>query len=1478
MRMSAGLAVLLSCSGSILAQPELCLRWVQRSDVGSPGDRRHHAMAYDSDRGVVVLFGGEAGEFLQGTQEYDGAHWRAISIAGVQPSHRAYHSMAYDPDRRQVVLYGGFAGGVFGLDDTWTYQSDSVNGVWTHAAGNASGTGLAGSGMVFSPVERVIVRYGGTATPFGGESGAFAIFDPRTYEWLASTWVDNLAANGPSLYGFGMAFDQRRGLIVIAGGFSGADENDRTDHVWEYRDDLGWRDLGPTLPGRGYPAMAYDSKRGRIVMVGGDGGQGNTPVEYDPDRGWVRLPDFPGFGRAGAAMVYDSKREKMVFMGGAGAGATFSDTWELESIPMTLSLLPPPAGQLLCARDTITIYSQPGDGRSLTYQWFRDGFELPGETHPQLAILPDTVRGEHSFSLKVKDVCGNEFKSPAVELVIHGPPNVFLDPADKFLCPGDSFKLVATTLSTLAPVSFQWYFNGTAIDRATNATLSLLSVQHENTGYYSVVAKNDCGASIGISFPPHLQVGVTIPGQPKSTVTDVCKSASFSVDALGVGTLRFQWRLDGAPLSDNAYFSGATTSNLTVRPCLYAYEGNYDVVVTDDCGSINAVTSRVAKLTIKPGPEWVLRLTNGPSSRAEQAMAYDDERKVTLLFGGGQLHEGKLRTLSDLWEWDGARWIERMSHSSSNGWTYSAATGWQPSYTGQPVARYQHGLAYDNLRRRFVLFGGQTRTPDLSAQQIFLNDTWEWDGAAWHFLTATGPAPRSRPAMAFDRQRGVTVMTGGFVQGGAPDPKPGGVWEWNGVAWQVRVPTNGPSASYSQESGAMVYDAFHRALLFGPSVGEPAGWTFRTWDGTRWTTVFDEFVSQFFQQQYGDMTFDQDRRRAVWFGGIAGPSNTTGFFDGENWEVLTGSPATPSPRYNLAMAYDTNRHATVLFGGETGNQIFNGETWELIALDVPLINEQPLSRALQLGGNATLNVIARGPAGSPLGYRWFKNGQPLTDGGRISGATTAQLRLVSALASDSGEYTVQVTNECGSTISLKAAFTQGAELPALLAVNAAVPIPGGMGNFVSLPGSPSFSRGNLAFFGVGALGQQGIYLMDALKPGPAPIKIADVNTAIPGGVGNFLSFGDLAQPGDPCVDDKNVAFYGTGADGQRGVYASINNALIRVMDTATAIPGGTGNFIAAPTDPCISGENVGFRGEGLGGQQGIYARINGSLVRIADASTAIPGGTGTFTSTPGDPCISGDAVAFLGNGADGQQGIYLSQAGTLSVVVDRQTAIPGGAGQFTSIPTDPCIYGNTVAFVGEGSGGQQGVYVKTPGDPCQFIADRGTPIPGGAGNFTGFGTVSVSETDLAFIGHGAGGQTGIYDYVNDQLVKVVAVGDRLGGKSVVGLNFSKTGLWGDPVSFRAVFEDGSEGIYTIDVAAPSTVRITRLERFGSDLRVSFTSAVGRSYVIQTSSDLQPDSWSDLSGVPISATGSTSQITLNLVSGERHRFFRLKEVP
>jgi hypothetical protein len=214
--------------------------------------------------------------------------------------------------------------------------------------------------------------------------------------------------------------------------------------------------------------------------------------------------------------------------------------------------------------------------------------------------------------------------------------------------------------------------------------------------------------------------------------------------------------------------------------------------------------------------------------------------------------------------------------------------------------------------------------------------------------------------------------------------------------------------------------------------------------------------------------------------------------------------------------------------------------------------------------------------------------------------------------------------------------------------------------------------------------------------------------------------------------------------------------------------------------------------------------VPGNPVKVVDLNTAIPGGSGNFTAIPQEPMISGDNVAFLGNGAGGQQGVYMVPGnpvipGNPVKLADLNTAIPGGSGNFTSFipgnPVAPAIDGTRVAFFGAGSGGQQGIYVSQTGPPIK-IADTATGIPGGTGSFTGFGAVSISATDVAFLGLGANGQQGIYDMTGGSLLKVVDLAELVDGRAITGLNLSRSALFGDPLAFQLTFDDGSQALYT----------------------------------------------------------------------------------
>jgi hypothetical protein len=91
--------------------------WIQRLVTG-PSPRTGHAMAYDTARGVTVLFGGTQGNVrFEDTWEWNGSSWNPQVIDG--PSPRVIHAMAYDMARSTAVLFGGQVASGRASGDTW---------------------------------------------------------------------------------------------------------------------------------------------------------------------------------------------------------------------------------------------------------------------------------------------------------------------------------------------------------------------------------------------------------------------------------------------------------------------------------------------------------------------------------------------------------------------------------------------------------------------------------------------------------------------------------------------------------------------------------------------------------------------------------------------------------------------------------------------------------------------------------------------------------------------------------------------------------------------------------------------------------------------------------------------------------------------------------------------------------------------------------------------------------------------------------------------------------------------------------------------------------------------------------------------------------------------------------------------------------------------------------------------------------------
>jgi hypothetical protein len=235
--------------------------WTLRATTG-PSPREDHALAYDSARGVTVLFGGFDGSYDGETWEWDGATWTLRATTG--PSARYWHALAYDSARGVTVLFGGWDGWYDG--ETWEWDGAT----WTLR----DNTGL--SPFFWHPLAYDSAR--GITVLFGRYNDDFR-YDGETWEWDGGTWTRR-ASGGPSARDdHALAYDIARGVTVLFGG----DDGRRNGETWEW-DGAAWTLRATTGPSpREYHALAYDSARGVTVLFGGttDDGINSETWEWD---------------------------------------------------------------------------------------------------------------------------------------------------------------------------------------------------------------------------------------------------------------------------------------------------------------------------------------------------------------------------------------------------------------------------------------------------------------------------------------------------------------------------------------------------------------------------------------------------------------------------------------------------------------------------------------------------------------------------------------------------------------------------------------------------------------------------------------------------------------------------------------------------------------------------------------------------------------------------------------------------------------------------------------------------------------------------------------------------------------------------------------------------------------------------------------------------------------------------------------------
>ncbi|MHC4697118.1 MAG: DUF11 domain-containing protein, partial [Planctomycetota bacterium] len=354
------------------------------------------------------------------------------------------------------------------------------------------------------------------------------------------------------------------------------------------------------------------------------------------------------------------------------------------------------------------------------------------------------------------------------------------------------------------------------------------------------------------------------------------------------------------------------------------------------------------------------------------------------------------------------------------------------------------------------------------------------------------------------------------------------------------------------------------------------------------------------------------------------------------------------------------------------------------------------------------------------------------------------------------------------------------------------PVPDGTGTFETID-APVVSDSAVAFSATG-IAQEGVYrwIEGTL------VTVADLETSIPGGHGSFslLSLFDVT----PSIDGLGVAFQGFGPGPSPNPYNPIQEGIFYVDECGlnVAVDQNDPN----PTDPSygffgfltprLRDGRIAFWGSGSD-PSGVFLWNGAGIQTIADGNTAIPEGSGNFTSLL-PPGYDGVNVAFWGGGGEivgghrERPGVYVFNGSSLIKAADKNTQIPSGSGDFTSFGLRPVVDDGEVVFTGSG-GTVLGVYLyNTSTGVLSSIVDNSTRIPGTATEFWNFMEVSISDGRVAFFGRDMSGMTqGLFLWENGVVRPVFYAGQAIDERVVYVADFAQEGLSGDKLAFVGLY-------------------------------------------------------------------------------------------
>jgi hypothetical protein len=601
------------------------LAWSSKTTTSTPPARRHQAMCYDAQRGVIVMAGGvttntSPATTYSDTWEWNGTNWTA-RVSSPSPSGTANAALAYDSQRNKCVLLAT-------TGETWTLEATGWQQVITANTPPLRST----AACWFDTSIGRMVLHGGT-TPNGTPLN-------DTWSFDGINWTPIVNATAPSnryWTNFGGVYCGAKGALLFGGWTGSAALSD----TWTFSGG-NWRQriayIRSPLNGHlyGVTAIMHWSQAEAIALQ--ESGHLAT-IRNAAEHNWI----VSTFGSPGLWIGLNDIANEGIYTWSSGEPANYRN-WAVGQ----------PNG---FPQEDVCCLWQP-----FSYQW-ADADDL---TFTMAGVV--------------------ELQPPTATITATSLPTTAAPPATSFhtLAPtptgsallfgGNTTTLPHTHTYTLTGTSWSKEFSILNPMARTDATLLLDPARINNVLFGG---RNAAGTALGDTW-------TWAAGQwtylTPATAPAPRHGHRMAFDRVAnVGLLFGGKDATGAELSDFWSWNGTTWAQLTpaTLPPARANHGmayddlrNRTVVFGGKSGS-----SRLSDVWEWDGTAWT-NLTPqgtpawGPDARDGHAMAYDPRAERVVLHGG----ETASGCQQDVWSWNGTEWTIHLAQSGS---VPSARTGSQ---------------------------------------------------------------------------------------------------------------------------------------------------------------------------------------------------------------------------------------------------------------------------------------------------------------------------------------------------------------------------------------------------------------------------------------------------------------------------------------------------------------------------------------------------------------------------------------------------------------------------------------------------------------------------------------------------------------------------------------------------------------------------------------------------------------------------------